>query len=172
MEKWLSVAQLSKQARVPESTARRYLTRFERFFRYEDRQRGRRYEPQSVPILVFIQNCYGEGMEAEEIEDALAKQFPFTVSTTEPPQAFTQPPTPMIATKDDLASVLAEIRAVREEMTTIREENASLHRILDERLVERDKRLMEAMQLIMQTRKEIAASNEKQVKKRWYEFWK
>lgn len=170
----MSVAELAKQAQVPESTTRRYLTRFEPFFRYEDRARGRRYAPESVAIITFIQNLYSENrMEAEEIERVLQKQFPYAVFTEDSP-ATTQPPlTPIVATKADLDVVLDEVRAVRDEMMSLREENAVLHRMLDERLNERDKRLMEAMQLMMETRKEIAASTEEQSKKkRWYEFWK
>lgn len=163
MEKWLSVAELSKQAQVPESTARRYLTKYERFFRFDDRQRGRRYEPQSVPILVFIQNCYSQGMEAQEIEEALAKQFPMTVFTGESPQVVMQPSTLTLATKDDLEAVLSEVRAVREE-------NQRFHQYLEQRIEDRDRKLMETLRLMTEARQEIATTI--QEKKKWYQFWK
>lgn len=163
-EKWFSVAEVAKQAQVPESTTRRYMSRFERFFRYDERSRGRRYHPESVAIVVFIQGLYAEGLEAEEIEEALSKQFSIAVevpSTIEP----SAPPT--LATKKDIEVFL---QSLQNEIALIREENARLHHELDKRMAERDKRLMEVMQQMLETRKEIAASETKQ--KKWYQFWK
>lgn len=157
MEKWLSVAELSKQAQVPESTARRYLGKFEAFFRFDERQRGRKYAPDNVPILVFIQNCYNLGMESQEIEEALVKQFPMTVSTTEPPQTPIPVPAPVLATKEDLEEVLTELRALREE-------NQRIHQHLEQRIEDRDRKLTETLRLMNEQQQSKA--------KKWYQFWK
>jgi DNA-binding transcriptional MerR regulator len=172
VDKWLSVAQLAQQAGVPESTTRRYLSRFDRFFRYEERQKGKRYHPGSVPIVTLIKNLYDEAMEAEEIEQVLEKQFPFNASVDDSP-AVTQPPTtPLVATKSDLEEVLSEVRAAREEMQAVRQENVELHQLLEQRIAERDKKLVEAMETVLQARKEIASTREERMTKRWWQFWK
>ncbi|MNI68364.1 hypothetical protein D3C87_1057370 [compost metagenome] len=165
--KWLSVAELSNKSNVPESTARRYLGRYEAYFRYDDRQRGRRYAPDSVPVLIFIQNCYGGGMEQEEIESALLKQFPVNAVTVSEPSHATQAPTPILATKDDLEAVISEIRAVREE-------NKQLVKYIDGRLDERDKALTETLRLMLESRKELAAAEQEkeQKKKKRFLFWR
>lgn len=169
--KWLSVADLAKQADIPESTTRRYITRFDKFFRYEDRSRGRRYDPESVTILSLIQQLYNDRMEAEEIEKILLTQFPFTVSTDE--TATITPPDTGLVTKGDLEAILEEVRAVHQEVEIIKKENVYLHYVLDERLRERDKRLIEAMDTMLNTRKEIIhTTNAEQQKKKWYQFWK
>lgn len=171
-EKWVSVAELAKLALVPESTTRRYLSRYDQFFRYDERARGKRYHPESVAVISLIQTMYGEGMEAEEIEQALAKQFPINVVTDHSLTTTDHPPAPMVATRSDLEAVLSELLTVREELASLRQENRELHKELDNRMDERDRRLMEAMQQKIEARKEIAAAAEEVKPRKWYYFWR
>ncbi|WP_212928082.1 MerR family transcriptional regulator, partial [Oceanobacillus sp. J11TS1] len=78
-EKWFSVAELSNHANVAESTARRYLNKFEKYFQYKKRSKGKKYHPRSVFILEKISMLYAEGYEPEEIEKILFDEFGFAV---------------------------------------------------------------------------------------------
>lgn len=82
-EKWLSVAELSTYTKVPESSARRYLSKFTRFFYYKKRSRGKKYHPRSVFVLEKISMLYDEGYESEEIEKILSDEFGFAFEEDE-----------------------------------------------------------------------------------------
>lgn len=160
--KWLSVAELSKQADVPESTARRYVTHFRDHFNYENRKRGRRYSPESVAILHFIQNCYIQGMEKEEIERALLRQFPAVNIETSTGDVSEQ--VPILLTREDLNDI-------KHEMKAIREENKQLHEYIEKSLLEKDQQLMQAIRQMMELRNELAVANSEDNKKRRFLFW-
>lgn len=90
MEKMLTVSELSKITEIPESTVRRYLTRFEAYFPFDSRGKGKKYRPDSIEVLKQIAVLYSEGYQANEIEPMLANRFPFTINdsmdTTTQPQ--------------------------------------------------------------------------------------
>lgn len=164
--KWLSVSELSKQANVPESTARRYVTHFRDHFNYETRKRGRRYSPESIAILSFIQNCYGQGMEKEEIERVLLRQFPaVNIETSTGDVSEQVPQAPILMTKGDLMDVMNEIRAMREE-------NKQLHEYIEKSLLERDQKLMETLRQMMELKNELAVTKSEDKKKRGFLFWR
>src|SRR5690625_3709289 len=98
--KWLSVVELSEGSDVPESTTRRYLTRFEEFFQGDGKVRGQKYHPDSIAILTRIKSLYDAGSQTDEIKDILAREFPMTIiedDKEEPP-----PQIPPYATKEDI----------------------------------------------------------------------
>ncbi|MFC0716156.1 MerR family transcriptional regulator, partial [Cellulomonas biazotea] len=90
MDKMLTVSELSKVTEIPESTVRRYLNKFEAYFRYDSRGKAKKYHIDSAEILKRVAALYNDGYQAHEIESILATQFPFTVSdsqgTTTQPQ--------------------------------------------------------------------------------------
>lgn len=91
MEEWLSVIELSKILKIPETTVRRYLTNFEEYFRSEKIGRGKKYHPDSIELLRRIASLYDTDRETIEIKSILANEFAFTVEdveqgiTTQPP---------------------------------------------------------------------------------------
>lgn len=78
-EKWFSVAELSNYANVSESTARRHLNKFTKYFQYKKRSKGKKYHPSSVFILEKISTLYADGYDPEEIEKILFDEFGFPV---------------------------------------------------------------------------------------------
>lgn len=83
MVDWMSVAQLSKTLEFPETTTLRYLNSFEEFFLWEQVDRERKYDPDSIEILQRIYMLYDTDHETIEIKKILADEYAFTVNDSE-----------------------------------------------------------------------------------------
>ncbi|MGG0540791.1 MerR family transcriptional regulator [Priestia aryabhattai] len=80
MTKWLSVKELSEETSIPTSTIRRYIDKFEDFFIQKEDHRPKQYEAAAATVLLKIKQLYDEGCQAEEINEALQKEFSLTTS--------------------------------------------------------------------------------------------
>ena len=80
MTKWLSVKELSEETNIPTSTIRRYIDKFEDFFIQKEDHRPKQYEAAAATVLLKIKQLYDEGCQAEEINEALQKEFSLTTS--------------------------------------------------------------------------------------------
>ncbi|MEI2388933.1 MerR family transcriptional regulator [Priestia megaterium] len=80
MTKWLSVKELSEETSIPTSTIRRYIDKFQYFFIQKENHRPKQYEAAAATILLKIKQLYDEGCQAEEINEALQKEFSLTTS--------------------------------------------------------------------------------------------
>ncbi|MDM8150691.1 MerR family transcriptional regulator [Priestia megaterium] len=78
MTKWLSVKELSEETSIPTSTIRRYIDKFQYFFIQKEDHRPKQYEAAAVTVLLKIKQLYDEGCQAEEINEALQKEFSLT----------------------------------------------------------------------------------------------
>lgn len=152
----MSIADLSKHTGVSESSLRRYVARFERFFRYEDRSRGRRYHPECQDTVLFIQQLYSDGLDAEAIEEALVSKFAFVaedqVAVTSSPSQHHQMISEEIVTF--LEPLVREIDHIRQENSRLQEQISLQHEKVMARLDERDQALVATMRAIMDERKE------------------
>jgi len=155
---WLSIKEMADQSNVPESTTRRYLQRFDAFFRYEKRSRGRRYHYEGIPIISQVKQFYDNGYEAEAIEEILMKQFPFVADDEGLIEQEKEVLTP-IPTTEDIRQVVA--KEVERATKSLHDEIRRNQDYINKRLEERDKRLMEVMSEMLEQRREIAASTEK-----------
>ncbi|MEH7196725.1 MerR family transcriptional regulator [Priestia megaterium] len=80
MTKWLSVKELSEETSIPASTIRRYIDKFQYFFIQKEDHRPKQYEAAAATVLLKIKQLYDEGCQAEEINEALQKEFSLTTS--------------------------------------------------------------------------------------------
>lgn len=80
MTKWLSVKELSEETSIPTSTIRRYIDKFQYFFIQKEDHRPKQYEAAAATVLLKIKQLYDEGCQAEEIHEALQKEFSLTTS--------------------------------------------------------------------------------------------
>ncbi|MED3980252.1 MerR family transcriptional regulator [Priestia megaterium] len=80
MTKWLSVKELSEETSIPTSTIRRYIDKFQYFFIQKEDHRPKQYEAAAAAVLLKIKQLYDEGRQAEEINEALQKEFSLTIS--------------------------------------------------------------------------------------------
>src|SRR5690625_4912596 len=121
-----------------------------------------KYHPDSVTILKRIYSLYNEDYETPEIQKLLDMEFAITVEEQKD-ETTIQPP-----------SVILE-REFEEFKQQQQEFNKQLLKQLQEQqkyiknsIESRDQKLMQALNEIQETKKQIAMTEEK----RWWEFWK
>ncbi len=163
MDKMLTVSELSKITEIPESTVRRYLTRFEAYFPFDARGKGKKYRPDSIEVLKQIAVLYSEGYQANEIEPMLANRFPFTINDS--PETTTQP----------------QHKSVEQQFEEFKEQQGEFNRQLLEKLElqqEYIKKLLEERPQSLLLKNEEVQPKEKEHAaasppvKTWWKFWK
>lgn len=165
MDTWLSISQLSEVTEIPETTVRRYTNKFQAFFRYEKRGRGKKFHPDSIEVIKRIALLYEQDYEAEEIEKILAQDFPITVSDDD--QSTTnQPPVKSIEQQFD------EFKEQQEDFNEkllehLQEQQDYINKSIDRR----DQELMQTLKEMQETKK-LLIEQQKTTKKKWWQFWK
>ncbi len=71
MVETLTIAQVAKEAGLPETTARRYANNFQSFFHAQTYGRAKKYPPEAVELVREIAAMYDSGKETAEIEAVL-----------------------------------------------------------------------------------------------------
>jgi len=160
-DKWLYVVDLADRADLPESTTRRYITRFDAFFRSDDKARGRRYHPDSIAILKRIKSLYDAGSQTDEISDILSGEFPMVITKGEEEQQV-PPPVAPYATKEDIQTLYAVLEELMTEVEASKEKDD-----WDEQDKLRRK-VIELQEEIKQKEREI---KELENKKPWWKFF-
>lgn len=162
MEKWLSVSQLSAETDIPETTLRRYTRNFPEYLRFEKVGRGMKYHPDSIVILKRIYSLYDGNYETLEIKKMLDRDFPINVEDREG--------------KEHSNSLL--VVSLEKEFEEFKQEQQEFNKQLLEQLQKqqnyieksievRDKKLMETLNEIRETKKLEVES-----RKKWWKFWK
>jgi DNA-binding transcriptional MerR regulator len=167
-KQWISASEVAKQSGVPESTTRRYLSSFEKFFKYQERNRGKRYHPDAVVIVTRIQSLYSAGAESEEVEKALLNEFPFTIDSHDPTTEL-PPAVAPYATSEDIAKIVEKLNQQEEFNKALLEQLEKRDRHIEQLLNKRDESLMIALREIQEAKLLVAAEEDK---KMWWEFWK
>ncbi|MFD2043059.1 MerR family transcriptional regulator [Ornithinibacillus salinisoli] len=73
----MSFQQLSEATSVPETTVQRYVQKFDAYFCYEIRNRGKKFHPESIRLLQIIISLYQTDYDTEEIKEHLSKKVFF-----------------------------------------------------------------------------------------------
>ena len=97
------ISEISKESGIPESTVRRWITRFHHYFNTRKIGKTIYYHPDSIELIKRLKGFYDAGRNAEEIEEILSIAFPKTVTieAENPPL-----PEPAPEKKDALLSVI------------------------------------------------------------------
>jgi len=164
----LTVSELAKAAGIPERTLRRYIERHGAYL--DARVQGGRVTlgPGAAAILRRIRDLYGQGMDAEQVDAALAASLPATVTVAGHMAAAEAEALGRMLERvaEAMADVAEEQRRQAEEIARLRQELAATRELLecqenerrlaeqerDLALEERDRRLMQLIREL-QTRR-------------------
>ncbi|HAJ4038281.1 MULTISPECIES: DUF3967 domain-containing protein [Bacillaceae] len=160
MEKWLSISELSELTKIPETTIRRYISKFRAYFRYDTRGRTKKYHPDTIMILKKIADLYNEDYQAPEIDDILGIQFPFAVE--EKPTTHHPPLKTIEQQFEDFKTYQEQFN--RQLLQELHQQREYIKNSIDKR----DHDLLNAIQQMQDAKKEIAAAKEK----KWWQFWR
>lgn len=79
MSDLLTIAEIAKRLKIPESTARYYRDRFTEFVPSVGSGRQRRYRPEAVEVLRTIAEGFQNELTATEIKSRLLSMFPLNI---------------------------------------------------------------------------------------------
>lgn len=83
MEDWLSIAELSENLDISETRMHEYLNSFEEYFRWEQIESEKKYDPDSIKILQRIIMLDRTDVETIEIKEILAEEFAYEDNDSE-----------------------------------------------------------------------------------------
>lgn len=160
MDKWLSISQLSEVIDIPETTVRRYANKFDKYFRYEHRGRGKKYHPDSMEIIKRIAFLYSEDYEITDIDSILSKEFSFTIENEK---------TTIQPRMKSLEQQFDEFKKQQEEFNSqllkkIQEQQDYIQNYIGTR----DEELLNVLSQLQESKKQLSATKEK----KWWHFWK
>lgn len=183
----LTMAQIAKKLNLAESTARFYRNRFEEFIPFVGEGRKKRYTHETVEVLRFIAEGFNRNLTAMDIKDGLsrmvAKNIEFeevTATTIAAAQQQTENEQKqhtlqlqialeqMSTTMQIMANQKEEIAELRKHIADVENQQQEQREYINTKLEERDRKLLESIREIQETKKQIAATQQK----KWWIFWK
>lgn len=157
---WLSVLEVEKATSIPDATIRRYIRNHGHHLNVKKKGKSYIVSNKSLPIILKIREFYGDGKGTEQVEEMLVNMGVPTVIT------MTDDVT--VNTGEVLRDMEKAMNAIHEKLEKQEAFNEQLlealkkqQEYIDTRLEERDKNLMIALKESLETKKLIAASQEK-----------
>lgn len=83
MMEWLSVTQLSENLDISETRMQEYLNIYEEYFCWEEIDREKKYDPDSIKILQRIVTLDRTDLETIKIKEILTKEFVYEENSSE-----------------------------------------------------------------------------------------
>lgn len=168
MKEWLTINELSERTGIPDSTIRRYITKFSDFFVVKGGNRSKRYEDTAVEVLLRIKDLYDKGYETEQTYNALLKVFPQIIDPEETEESSSLP---ALATSDDIIEIKQMLKAQQEFSNRLLDRLSKQEEYIRNSLERRDQRLMQAITDSMNERKLLLESKQED-KSFWQRLFK
>lgn len=143
MEGWLSIGQIAKKTKIPETTLRRYAATFEDYLESEKRGRGVKYSPRAQELIVQISSLYDLGYGTTEIEASLRGQYPQTLDITEKNSGGIV----------EVSAIWELLKEQKSEIEKLRKELEETKSHIANTIEERDQKLVETMRLMLDEKK-------------------
>lgn len=174
VEEWWTITELAKRLELHENTARRYAKLFDGFIKSRQYGRTIKYHPEAMPILATVSQLYKDGLGTQEIQQRIQSIYAQHVEVDSDDQRTT--PSAAVADPEALNEFRETMVQMSEHMKRQEQFNQELIKRLEERdryieqsIRVRDERLMETLREFQESRKLMAAAEEK--KKSWWKRW-
>jgi hypothetical protein len=121
MAGWMLLGELAKDAKISDSTARRYANLFSAYLKSRSFGRTTKYLPDCLPVFLRVAELYQEGKNTIEILDMLPEEFPLADDLVEKAPEVLQPmevianPLPVI---DQYGELKESFERMHTELTT------------------------------------------------------
>ncbi len=149
MREYLTIAEIAKQADIPNSTCRRYLSTFNEFFVAKGGNRLKKYEQGAVEILIRIKNLYEEGLESNQIHNVLINEFSLVVDGDEQRETSEMPTVPALATNEDIL-----------ELKELFKQQQEFNKLLLEEYKKQGEQITQLFEIISQDKKQLEQNKE------------
>ena len=145
MKEWLNIMELAEKTKIPDTTIRRYITKFSQFFLHRGGTRSRRYESSAAEVLLRIKDLYEGGYESEEVANALGKEFPVVVDGEPAEKKPEKADMTANITAEDVAEIKHALAEQKEFNKLLIQRLADQDRFIKESLEQRDQLLLERL---------------------------
>lgn len=165
---WLTINELADKTGIPDSTIRRYISKFSDFFMVKGGTRSKRYEDTAAKVLLRIKDLYDKGLETEQTYNTLLKEFPRIVDEQAPqePEAL-----PALATSDDITEIKQMLKAQQELSNRLLDRLAKQEEYIKDSIERRDRELMQALADSMNERR-LLLEGKKEDKNFWQRLFR
>lgn len=185
MAEWVTVPDAARELGLPERTLRRYLDRHGGYVRTRRSSRSVLVAAEDLPVLGRIRQLYAAGRNEEEVAEALAAEFPRTVTVAvtdtrqaaTPAEAFAALQAAVADMRREMAAAMAEqaeaIRQLRAEVEQARQEAAAAAealRRLEAQEAERQRREEEMARRLEEALAELRQAAEAR-RRPWWRRW-
>lgn len=166
-KEWYSLKEIEKITGISVPSLSRYADEFKHYIR--DRKSGnkRLVHRESISLLKEIKSFYNQNLNTSQIHERLKEK-------------------PLVIDVKDTDDIMNEIKMMKnvfqDEINQLKEIILSQQKYIDEKLNERDKRLMESLRMIQEHKKTLIETSstfdnmderkkEERKHKKWWKFW-
>ena len=163
MKEWLNIQELAEQTLIPDTSCRRYISKFSTYFVAKGGARSKRYEDSGVKVLIRIKQLYDNGLESEEVDRVLRQEFAVVMDGDKEQEESAKTVTPTLATVEDIAAIMDALKQQQDFNKLLIEKMAEQDRYIRNSMEKRDALLMESLRTIQDEKMAImesAASDE------------
>lgn len=161
-EEWLNVNEVEKQTGIPDATIRRYIRNHGHQLQIKKRGKSYLIASESLSVIKTIRELYDKGKQLEDVDDTLRKMnVPVTITVTDNEKEVT------VNASEVLIQLQKDMDEQKKFNQTLLETLQKQQEYINTKLEERDRRLIESIREIQETKKQVAAVNEKE-KKNWW----
>ncbi len=169
MKEWLNIQELADETSIPDTTCRRYISKFNSYFVSKGGARSKRYEDSGVKVLIRIKQLYDDGYESDGVDRFLRKEFAVVMDGDNEQEQAEKVATPTLATVEDIAEIMDALRKQEDFNKLLIERLAEQDRYIRNSMEKRDALLLESLKAIQEEKRaiaETAASEDKKDEKK------
>jgi len=169
---WLTVLTVEKQTKIPNATIRRYIRNHGHHLNVQKKGKSYFIASESIPIVLNIRKQYDDGKSLDQVEEALLETSnPVIITVNADGKQMT------VNVGEALQDMNKAMHEQNKVIQSLVEHMQKQQEYIDTRLEERDKMLMAAIRENQESKKQMAADQEKEIMtstedKKWYQFWK
>lgn len=159
-KKWFSVLEVEKQTGIPNQTIRRYINNHGVYLNPKKQGKGYYLSDESIKVIQEIRKLYEEGMTAQLVNDTLLeKNIPMTIIVNEGEEKVSVQVSQ--ALRDLKKSMDERVDEQNEIIRSLVEQIKKQQEYIDNKLEERDQKLITAIRENQEAKQQTAISQEK-----------
>lgn len=149
VEKWYSIQELADMLGISHTSISRYINHFPHFFEIKKTGKRKMVSASGVKVLRRVKELFEEGKTKEEV------------------RAILEGDSPVVHVVDENEQLLTYLNRIEEQNVLL------LKEIQEQRtfLQERDKKFIEILNNVLETRQEVASDVQQTKKRRWFNFF-
>lgn len=152
-EKWLSVIDIEKQTNIPDATIRRYIRNHGHHLQIKKRGKSYLIAGDSISIIQKIRELYDKGKQSEDVDETLRHMnIPVTITMTDDEKEVT------VNASEVLIQLQKDMDEQKKFNQSLLETLQKQNEYINTKLEERDRKLIESLREIQETKKQIAAA--------------